>query len=116
MPRRRSESSLKRSGALPAEYWQSIADDTHQADRRVSVVAEQDGLLVGMVGGLLRCDERAVHLVALWVEPAVRGRGVGRALVDPLVGWHWNDVRRGWSWGSWTPTLRRPPGTRRPDS
>ncbi len=53
----------------------------------MSLVAEQDGRLVGMVGGDLRADKSAVHLVALWVEPAARGRGVGRALVDALVDW-----------------------------
>jgi len=78
---------LEEERGFPAEYWQSIAEDTHQADGRVCVVAEEDGLLVGMVGGDFRPDDRAVHLVALWVEPAVRGRGVGRALVDALVVW-----------------------------
>jgi ribosomal protein S18 acetylase RimI-like enzyme len=78
---------LDEERGFPKEYWRSIAEDTQQGDRRVSVVAEEDGVLVGMVGGDFRSNERAVHLVALWVDPAVRGRGVGRALVDALVGW-----------------------------
>ena len=78
---------LEEERGFPAEYWQSIAEDTQQADRRVSVVAEEDGSLVGMVGGDFRPDDRTVHLVALWVDPAARGRGVGRALVDALVVW-----------------------------
>ena len=53
----------------------------------MSVVAEEDGSLVGMVGGDFRPDDRTVHLVALWVDPAARERGVGRALVDALVVW-----------------------------
>jgi hypothetical protein len=59
MPRSRSVSSLEEERGFPAEYWQSLADDTQTADRRLSAVAEEQCRLVGIVGDDFRSDERA---------------------------------------------------------
>jgi len=40
----------------------------------------------GMAGGL-EDQASVVELVAMWVAPAARGRGVGEALVDAVSGW-----------------------------
>jgi amino-acid N-acetyltransferase len=48
------------------------------------VVAERDGLLVG-VGGVERCGEYGL-LRSVAVYPAARGRGVGAAITERLIG------------------------------
>jgi GNAT superfamily N-acetyltransferase len=51
-----------------------------------SVLATTAGGPVGMAGGFLDLP-RWCHVVAMWVEPAWRGHGVGRALLDRVVTW-----------------------------
>ena len=48
------------------------------------VVAESNGLLVG-VGGVERCGEYGL-LRSVAVDPAARGRGVGAAITERLIG------------------------------
>ena len=48
------------------------------------VVAESDGRLVG-VGGVERCGEYGL-LRSVAVDPAARGRGVGAAITETLIG------------------------------
>jgi GNAT superfamily N-acetyltransferase len=51
-----------------------------------SVLATAAGRPVGMAGGFLDLPGWC-HVVAMWVEPDWRGRGVGRALLDRVVSW-----------------------------
>jgi GNAT superfamily N-acetyltransferase len=51
-------------------------------------VAVEDGRLVGMVAGFTdRDDETTANLIAMYVAPRARRRGVGRALVEAQVAW-----------------------------
>jgi GNAT superfamily N-acetyltransferase len=66
-------------------HWAArMADDP----RATLVVAEEDGHLIGYVLATIECDppiyvsnEFAI-VREWWVEPAFRGRGVGKALID----------------------------------
>ncbi|PTQ75207.1 GNAT family N-acetyltransferase [Celeribacter persicus] len=53
------------------------------------LVAEQDGELIGyaaLVGGLqLSAQDRAMEMHHIYVEPAHRGQGIGRALSDAAM-------------------------------
>ena len=51
-------------------------------------VAVDDGRLVGMVAGFPdEEDPEAADLIAMYVRPDARGRGIGTALVDAQLGW-----------------------------
>lgn len=42
----------------------------------------------GLIAGVHDANDRAVvHLMAMWVDPALRGTGAADALVDALVSW-----------------------------
>jgi len=78
---------LEEETAFPSSYWQDVADDTACDGRRVAFVAEDGRWLAGMVGGDHDERRRTAHLVALWVDPVARDCGIGRRLVDAVVGW-----------------------------
>ena len=68
--------------ARPSESW------TTQIDDLTTFLAVVDGNDVGIVRGC-RDDEnpKRMRLLSMWVDPAVRGKGVGDALVHRLVEW-----------------------------
>ena len=45
-----------------------------------------DGTAVGTAGGIASGDGSAA-LISVWVHPLSRGRGVGDALVEAVLGW-----------------------------
>lgn len=51
----------------------------------VAVVDDQDA---GMVRGVRHAElEDTVYLISMWVDPRMRRRGVGSALIDEVVAW-----------------------------
>ena len=76
--------------AVSAEVYEStfarlLSDDTHSFN---ALVAELDGRLVGLVHYLFHAHawkiERVCYLQDLFADPAVRGNGVGRALIEAV--------------------------------
>lgn len=54
----------------------------------VMYVADQGERFVGLAGGYHEEEHPdAVHLVSMWVDPAQRGAGLGRRLVEAVVAW-----------------------------
>ncbi|WP_157117627.1 GNAT family N-acetyltransferase [Nocardia vaccinii] len=55
------------------------------AARRTMFVAESGPDVIGCAGGILEHDVPV--LVSMFVEPAARGSGVSRQLIDAVAGW-----------------------------
>jgi GNAT superfamily N-acetyltransferase len=51
------------------------------------VVATDAHRWVGLAVGSHTAGDRVAHVYAMWVEPAARGRGLGRELVEAVAAW-----------------------------
>ena len=75
--------------AQPSEYWDKLTASLTRADGQVMFVAEdEEGHAIAGVFGLFdRDDTSRGHLGGMWVDPAWRRRGVGRALGGAVIAW-----------------------------
>jgi GNAT superfamily N-acetyltransferase len=79
-------SSAERERDMPEKFWRERL--ARRSEDGVTLVAEDDAGWWGMVGAFVAEDgPRAVHLVAMWVDPNRRRRGIGRELVDSVAAW-----------------------------
>jgi ribosomal protein S18 acetylase RimI-like enzyme len=74
-------SSLDEEAGYTTERWEAWAADPNGA----VFVATSEGLAVGMAGGYM--SNGMAHLWGMWVDPSARGRGLGRPLVERVLGW-----------------------------
>ncbi|MDF5754423.1 GNAT family N-acetyltransferase [Spongiactinospora sp. TRM90649] len=76
-------STYAKEAAQSDEEWEArLAEGTP-----VRFVAVADGADVGLVGIFMDRRPETAHLIAMWVDPACRGRGVGALLVDEALSW-----------------------------
>jgi GNAT superfamily N-acetyltransferase len=74
--------------AQPPEYWDKLTASVTRPDGQVMFVAEDEGQPIGFVFGLFDRDDTTLgHLGGMWVHPAARRRGVGRALAEAVIAW-----------------------------
>ena len=68
------------------EREEAFTPETWEQRGRSVVVAEEDGAWLGMAGTFVDDDLPAIaNLWGVWTDPAARGRGAGRALVEAAV-------------------------------
>jgi len=84
-------STLEQEEAFPERRWHECAEHGAAGVDRITFVADHDGEWIGLATGLANDpddpnDPRPV-LVGMFVAPAARGHGVGRALVEAVVAW-----------------------------
>ena len=70
--------------------WQGEGDAAQRwrdrlSSRPLNLIAELEGVAAGMASGVREGED--AELISMWVEPFARGRGVGDALVDAVLGW-----------------------------
>ena len=72
----------------PDHQWRTWATQGAEGGPGFTVIAEENDRWVGMAVGAPHLDHAGdAGLFAMWVDPPVRERGVGRALVDALIEW-----------------------------
>lgn len=80
----------------PSAFWSSFEEEVGQSEqqwreriaRGLKLLALDGERVVGHAGGFVPTDRPDdVELVAMWVDPAARGRGIGAALIEALADW-----------------------------
>jgi GNAT superfamily N-acetyltransferase len=72
----------------PDFEWSRLVVASAASPLQISLLAEQDRRAVGLAYGRIEPEAPEVaQLYSMWVEPAARRRGVGRALVDAVAAW-----------------------------
>jgi len=75
-------STLAETAARPIDSWRQ------QLIELATFVAVVDGADLGIVRAApADGNPQAGFLISMWVAPAARGKGVGDALIDAVVGW-----------------------------
>jgi GNAT superfamily N-acetyltransferase len=82
-------STLPETKALSSEAWDARAVGNAAGDTAIMYVAEEQGMWVGLAGGMIAHDTgaRGVLLFSMWVNPKHRRQGLGRELVRRIIEW-----------------------------
>jgi len=83
-------STYEREAAEPEQAWRDWAADGAEGGSQFWAFAldETSGRVGGMALGSRHWQvEDAIGVFSMWVDPALRGRGLGRRLVEAVVGW-----------------------------
>jgi GNAT superfamily N-acetyltransferase len=88
--------------ARPVSYWEDLTRSVTEPGPHVMFLAHEGNDVVGSTYGLLdREHSEAGRVGGMWVDPAWRRRGVGRALLQEVFRWaREHNLRR---LGLWAP-------------
>ena len=74
--------------AQPMSYWEDLTRAVTGPGGQVMFLACEDDTVLGSAYGLLERDRREAGRVGgMWVAPAARRRGIGRALLHAVMAW-----------------------------
>ena len=74
--------------ARPTSYWEDLTRSVTEPERHVMFLACEGEHVLGSTYGLLdREQSEAGRVGGMWVDPAWRRRGIGRALLQEVFGW-----------------------------
>lgn len=71
--------------ARPDEWWIEWARRSAESYEQAMALAWEGGAAVGMAGAFRHDEGKGWQVISMWVDPAHRGRGVGRALLEVAV-------------------------------
>jgi len=69
----------------PDEYWKQRLEDTYTKNTQWLVFAKLNGILVGMAGGFAEKESDNAHVIAVYVTPEARRKGISKLLMKELV-------------------------------
>src|SRR5689334_16669244 len=72
--------------ARPDVSWRDWAEKSAESDSQAMVIAWEGRDARGLAG-VFATEDGAWQVISMWVEPAARGNGMGRALLDAVVAW-----------------------------
>ncbi|HSJ29759.1 MAG TPA: GNAT family N-acetyltransferase [Acidimicrobiia bacterium] len=72
----------------PAEHWAKRAETASAGGTSAVYLGMADGSPVAIAGAFQPEDDPDCrHVFGVWVEPALRGQGLGRRIVETVVSW-----------------------------
>ncbi len=80
-------STLGEESAEADEWWRDLIGRTAEHPRGLLLVAEVDADPVGMLFGRLDDNSELLDIGAMWVDPFIRRKGIGRRLVAAAMEW-----------------------------
>ncbi len=78
-------SSYAEMAQRPPEYWQGRLADSAQGEKSLLLFAQEGERLVGMIGAFFGEAPDAAEIVSVYASKAVRGMGVGKALMEGVL-------------------------------
>ena len=80
-------STYERESSYSDEYWQEWARQAAAGTSETCVLAWKGEDAVAMVGAYVEDGSAHAKLIAMWVAPAARRRGIGERLVEAILAW-----------------------------
>jgi len=81
-------SSYEQEFLFSSEEWISRLNLDNRVKRALPLVAELNGIAVGLAWGLVHSPkDKTAHIYQMWVSPDVRGQGVGSLLLKKIIIW-----------------------------
>lgn len=78
--------TLAQEEAFPEKLWRERAVSGAAGADRITFIAEDEGQWIGLATGIAGSEPSSM-LVGMFVTEPARGRGIGIALVESIVGW-----------------------------
>src|SRR5688572_6508502 len=69
----------------PEEFWRQRLEDVRQRDTQWLVFAKLNEEVVGMVGAFAEKEPDNAHVIAVYVAPEARSRGISKQLLNNLL-------------------------------
>jgi ribosomal protein S18 acetylase RimI-like enzyme len=81
-------STYEREALFPDSEWQSRLEATGRANNTLPLIAERDGIPIGLSWGLINeLGSDVAHIYQMWVSPDARGNGIGKLFLDHIAAW-----------------------------
>lgn len=81
-------STYEREYEFSDEEWIERASVSERVSQALPLIAELDGIAIGIACGVVHTPgDDSAKVYQMWVEPRMRGQGVGKLLLNRLIDW-----------------------------